>query len=403
MSGFKLLLLAVVVGGLAVMSGQVILFHLTDVLVATVLLAGVWSVVSVRGLRVERTIRNDRASVGEEIEQRLEIRATLPIPRVWLEAIDGGTMPGYRPGRVLDLGIRGRRVWEVSAPCLRRGVYDLGPLRIAGTDPFGLFRFGRRFGPSRRVLIYPETFDLTGMVLPAGNLFGGDKRKSGWHQTTPFVAGVRDYHAGDPVRHVHWPSSAKAGHLMVKEFDAEPVADVWLVLDLEARAQRGQGDESTEEYGVKIAASLARYYVTQGRAVGLVAISAQRLTIQPDRGQRQLTKLLEHLAVVHATGAQPIAEVLATESDRCSRNAAILVITPSLDERWPAVMRQLRDRGIHGGGVVLEASTFGEATSSLLLVGILASAAIPSILVKRGDNIGKVLTEGSLRVVRGWR
>jgi len=385
------------------MSGQPILFHLTDVLVATVLVAGVWSFASVRGLRVERNVRNDRASVGESIEQRLEIWSTLPIPRVWLEAIDGGTLPDYRPGRVLDLGIRGRRVWEISAPCRRRGVYDLGPLRIGGSDPFGLFRFGRRFGPSRRVLIYPETFDLTGMALPSGHLFGGDKRKSGWNQTTPFIAGIRDYLPGDPVRHIHWPSSAHAGHLMVKEFDAEPVADVWLFLDLEARAQRGEGDESTEEYAVKIAASLSRYYISQGRAVGLMAISAQRLIVQPDRGQRQMTKLLEHLAVVHATGAEPIAEVLATESDRCSRNAAILTITSSLDERWPAVIRQLRDRGIHGGAVVLEASTFGEANSSLLLVGTLASAGVPGILVKRGDDVGKVLTEGSLRVVRGWR
>ena len=204
------------------------------------------------------------------------------------------------------------------------------------------------------------------------------------------VAGIREYAPGDPMRHIHWRSTAHANRLMVKEFDAEPIADVWIFLDLDASVQRGFEDDSTEEYGVTIAASLAKHLLTQGRAVGMTAISAEQRVIQPDRGQRQLTKLLEELAVVHADGHEPIAEVLASESDRCSRNAAIVVMTPSLDDRWPGVLRQLRDRGIDAAAIVLEASTFGEADTSLLLVGVLATCGVPSVLVKLGDNLSQV-------------
>ncbi len=401
MSGFKLVFLTALVGGLAVLSGQPVLYHLTDVLLATVVVCALWSWLSVRGLELERGLRQDRAQVGGIVEQRLTVRSRLPVPRVWLELVDQGTLPDYSPGRVLDLGLSGRRVWVLEAPCRRRGLYVLGPAYVSGSDPFGLFRSGRRLGPMRGILVYPRTVEVTGLALPAGQFLGGDRRRSGWHQTTPHVASVREYRPGDPLRQVHWRSTAHAGRLMVKEFDAEPVADVWIFLDLDRAVQRGQDDESTEEYAVTIAASLSRHYLLQGRSVGLVAIGDEHRIVPADRGQRQLTKLLEELAVVRADGREPIAGVLAAESDRCTRNAALVVVTPSVDERWPGVLRQLRDRGIQAGAIVLEPSTFGEAENSLLLVGLLASCAVPYLMVKRGDDLSQALTTNAQWTGRG--
>lgn len=394
MSALKVFILTIVVAALAVASGQMVLYHLTDVLVATLLLSAVWSWLSLRGIDVQRTLRQDRAQVGGTVEQRVRLQSRLPVPRIWLELIDTGTLPGYRAGRVLALGIRGHRTWNFEAECRRRGRYELGPAWLYGTDPFGLFRTARRVDSVRSVLVYPATVDLTGLTLPAGQLLGGDRRRTGWHQIASHVSGVRDYHPGDPVRQIHWRSTAHAGRLMVKEFDVEPVADIWLFLDLEKSVQRGQGDESTEEYGVTVAASLSRHFLSEGRAVGLVAIGGERCVVPADRGQRQLIKLLEELAVLHADGREPIAETIAAEAARCTRNAAVLVVTPSLDERWPSTLQRLRDRGIEAGAVVLEPATFGEAEGSLLLVSALATCNIPSILVKSGDDLSRVLSAG---------
>ncbi len=402
MSGLRLILLAVVVLALAMMSGQSILFHLTDVLVGTILICAVWSWLSVRGIQLDRTIRDDRAQVGGNVDQRLELRSRFPIPRAWLEVVDVGTLPGYRSGRVVDLGLRGRRIWSSEAFCRRRGEYQLGPAWISGADPFGLFHVARPIGPIRTVLVYPRTFDLEGYILPAGHYLGGDRPRAGWHQSTPFIAGVRDYTPGDPVRHIHWRSTAHAGRLMIKEFDAEPTADVWIILDLEASVQRGREDESTEEYGVTIGASLAKHFLGKGRSVGFIGIGADHLIVPPDRGQRQLTKLLEELAVVRADGSVSIAEVIASEGDRCSRNSGLVVISPSLDDRWPAVLQRFGDRGLAAAAVVLEASTFADADSSLLLVGMLATCGVPSTLVKLGDDVGLVLTAAA-RGSRGRR
>src|SRR5262249_19228671 len=157
-----------------------------------------------------RTLRQDRAQVGGVAEQRLDLRSRIPIPRVWIEFVDGGTFPGYRPGRVVDFGWRGRRAWAIDVTCRRRGLYEVGPATISGSDPFGLFRSTRRLGSVRTILVYPRTVDVTGFALPAGQFLGGDRRRVGWHQTTSHVSGIRDYRPGDSVRHVHWRSTAHA-------------------------------------------------------------------------------------------------------------------------------------------------------------------------------------------------
>ena len=62
---------------------------------------------------------------------------------------------------------------------------------------------------------------------------------------------------------------------MVKEYDREPSGDLWICLDMDAAVQVGEGEESTEEYGVILAASSAAEWLRANRAVGLVAFGAQ--------------------------------------------------------------------------------------------------------------------------------
>ena len=42
----------------------------------------------------------------------------------------------------------------------------------------------------------------------------------------------------------------------VKMFELDPASDIWIILDLEKGVHVGEGDESTEEYSIRIAASL---------------------------------------------------------------------------------------------------------------------------------------------------
>jgi uncharacterized protein (DUF58 family) len=395
MSGFKLFGLALMVGALAVISGQPALFRLVDVLGAALLVCGVWSVLSIRGLAFERILDDDRAQVGGRIEQHLHVQGVLPFPRIWAELSDGGTLPGYQVGHVLDLGMGGRRSVRLTAPCLRRGRYQVGPARVVGGDPLGLFRPSRRLGEPRSVLVYPATVDLAGATLPGTKASGGDWRRKSWNQTSLHVSGTREYRPGDPLRHVHWRSTAHTGQLMVKEFDAEPVGDVWICLDLEAAVQRGEGDDSTEEYAVTIAASFAKHLLAHGRSIGLVARGAEHHLIPMGHGERQLTRALEELAVARAKGEIPVADLLIDQLPHFSRSHSVLVVTPSPDERWSAALAGLRDRGMPARAILVDASTFGNAPSPRVSFEWLDRRGIPSLLVKRGDPLSEVLVSSA--------
>ena len=107
---------------------------------------------------------------------------------------------------------------------------------------------------------------------------------------------------------------------MTKEFELDPQAEIWIFLDGTATGQaslpfswpkRTKEDlwkhkfeftlpPSTEEYGVSAAASITRFFLRKGRSVGFIS-SGQVLTmIPPDRGGRQLGKILESLALLRA-------------------------------------------------------------------------------------------------------
>lgn len=135
---------------------------------------------------------------------------------------------------------------------------------------------------------------------PPGLLPGGEALRRRTHQVTPNAAGVREYFHGDPLNRIHWLSTARRNRLMVKEFELDPLADVWVFLDAAQSTQHElprppldfkiqdlwqrnikiELPPSTEEYGVSTAASLVRDYLRRGRSVGLVS-SGSYLTLLP--------------------------------------------------------------------------------------------------------------------------
>ena len=103
-----------------------------------------------------------------------------------------------------------------------------------------------------------------------GELTGGALQGERVQHTTTNVSGVREYQPGDTFNRIHWKTSARQRQLMVKEFELDPFADIWLVLDLDQSTMAGSGVESVEEYAVTICASLAKYFLDENRAVGFV-------------------------------------------------------------------------------------------------------------------------------------
>ena len=90
----------------------------------------------------------------------------------------------------------------------------------------------------------------------------------------------------------------------------------------------------TTEYAVTVTASLARYFLLRNRSVGMSSRGQSREFLQADRGERQLNKMLEALAVVEAGGDLPLANLIATEGVRLNRNDTVIAISADPSPQW---------------------------------------------------------------------
>lgn len=421
---WKLVLLLIAAITVGQLTGWTIADQLAIAII--VLLAGgwLWSRLSLEGVSLVREITSDRAQVGQFFHERFRVRNAGRLGKLWIEVTDHSTLPRHLAGRVLHLGGRSTTTWDVATLSVRRGRYRVGPVTLRAGDPLGLFPRRVVIAESHEVVVYPAVVDLEHVALPDGALAGGSALQRRSPVTTPNVAGIRDYTAADGFNRISWSATARLGRLMVKEFDVDPTADAWIVLDLDRSVhlrapraeERGRGAananttgsqpwlDSTEDYAVTIAASLARYLLAGGRRVGLVADGATIEVLLPDRSDRQLLKMFETLAVASADGEQSLAEVLTAEGRRFARHDTLLVVTPATSEKWIDALSEIAGRRVRTSVMLIEPATFATAPSSIFAIGRLAAAGIPTHMIKYGDDLSTSLAgqtgAGSARSVR---
>ncbi len=384
-------------------SGFWLVSRLSYLLLFAVPVALAWGWINVRALSAEVTRESDRIPWGQTLRERFAVGNLGFLPKLWLDVSDPSDLPGYQARRVITLGGRRRRSWETTVECRHRGSYTRGPLTIASGDPFGIFRFVRRFGRSQSLLVYPRLVELPHFSAPPANLPGDGRFRRRTHFVTPNAAGVRDYAWGDSFNRIHWRSTARTGKLMVKTFELDPVSDIWLILDLERRVHVGRGDDGTEESAVTAAASIANHYLNVNRNVGLLCFGERLTMIEPERGGQQLTRILETLAVAKAAGDVPLVNLITEEGKRFGRQTTVVVVTPSAEESWVVGLQSLVQRGVRSAAVLLEPSTFGSKESALMTYGLLLANDLTTYLVRRGDNLTEAMAppeEGPLAVQR---
>ncbi len=385
-------ILSVVCTVIAISTGFWLTWRLIYVGLVGVPVAYVWSRLNLTGLEVMPDRSTDRLQEGGRYDERITIRNRGWWPRIWLEVDDPSEMPGHEAKRVVTVPARGSATWRASSTIRRRGLYRVGPVTVTTGDPFGMFRHTRTFGRAQNVLVYPRAIELPRFSVPPANLPGEGRFRRRTHYVTPNAAGVRPYEFGDSFNRIHWGSTARTGELMVKLFELDPASDVWAILDLHRDVNVGSGDDSTEEYGVSIAASVARFFLSANRSVGFMSYGRGYDVVEPERGVQQYTRILESLAMARAWGDVPLGELVASEARRFGRHTTVIVITPSADEEWVAGLAALQARGVKVAAIVVEPSTFGGERSSLEVFAALAVTDVFSYMVKRSDDLATALS-----------
>ena len=264
-------------------------------------------------------------------------------------------------------------------------------MRITTGDPFGLFRITRAYGSRQKLIVLPQPEELPYFWAPGAQLPGEGVVHKRTHYVTPNASGVREYYAGDSYNRIHWKSTARLGRLMVKTFEMDPTSNIWLVVDMHAPVQAGHDDESTEEYAVRIAASLAYRFLQSNRMIGLMMEGAEKVVMDPVRGGQQYGRILEALAVADAQGSVPLAELLQQEGRRLGRHTTAIIITSSVDGEWVNALGVLLQRGARAAVVLLDAESFGRQDAGPLPTDALAASGIVTYVVRGQSDISLML------------
>ena len=210
---------------------------------------------------------------------------------------------GTRPRFVLEgIGHGWRRHVTYQVRSDVRGRFDIGPMSVRVSDPFGLVELGRAFRTTVPLTVTPRTVPLPNIPLGGAWTGSGDNRPRAFALGSAEDVTVREYRRGDDLRRVHWRSSARVGELMVRREEQPWQSRATLFIDNRTRSHRGQGIASSLEAAVAAAASIAVHLSHRGFTVRLVTATGEDPSSSWHFRDSDLNTgpLLEALAVIQA-------------------------------------------------------------------------------------------------------
>ncbi len=404
---------------LAFNTGTPFFYNLAYLVSGGTLLSYVWARISMQGIAVKRYASATQSQIGQRVDEVFELANHGRLPKLWVELHDHSTLPFHEASRVVsNLQRHSRRRWQVRTLCYARGRYRLGPLHVRSSDPLGLFPQEKLFPAAHFVLVYPAIVDLPHFAPVVADMVGDERVRQRTHMATTNAASIRDYAPGDSQNRIHWLTTARTGRLIAKEFELDKSAHVRVFLDLyreveialpwqlepvnlnrlplprrgaPRRPQEFALPPTTTEYGISAAASVLRYFMQRGRAIGFAAYGQTREFLPMERGERQLNKILETLSVMEAEGEVPLADFILTDGFDMTRNETLIVVTPDADPRWVQVLRELRLKGVNGLAIVIDSTSFEPTVSMEPVWSSLLTARIPHYRVAQNQRLEDAL------------
>lgn len=418
-AGRGLVALLIATGSIgAVVNGAAFYSHL--LILGLLLAVGAWGWVTIltRSLKVTRRPDFWRASVGEIYKEQYEIFNRSRLSGGWVELYNEMPIPGASGSRLLTkLNPRQQQSFVARTWLTRRGGFPIGPTLLKISDPLGIFQMQKRFPAEKALVVLPMIFPITSFLSPPGFLPGGQVIRRKAMEITPHAAGVRAYVPGDPMRRIHWPSTARRGQLIVKEFEQDPQAEVWIFLDAEKKVQAQKAFEepslplesllfvrkpkitlppSTIEYGISISASLARYFISQRRAVGFATQDRAYTMIAAERSERQTTKILETLAFIEGRGNLSISALASAHAPLLSKGSTVILVTPTTSNEILLAADDLQRRKLRPVVLLMAADSFGGNPGAEELAQRLARQQVPVRIVLCGADLAKAISGFSM-------
>ncbi|MEV4534914.1 DUF58 domain-containing protein [Asanoa sp. NPDC049518] len=347
-------------GGAAALSALILgekdLLRVAVLLAILPLLAAAYVGRSRYKLACSRSLEPHRVQVGasSRVILRLQNLSRLPTGTLLLE----DRLPyalGSRPRVVLErLGAHQASSVAYTVRADVRGRYEVGPLVVRLTDPFGLCELSRSFPSVDRLTVIPQVVPLPPVRLVGEFAGTGDSRARSVAVHGEDDAATREYRRGDDLRRVHWKSTARVGELMVRREEQPWESRATVVLDTRQHGHRGEGPTSSFEWAVSAAASIAVHLRAAGYKLRLVTDGSVDVDASEAGGEGAL---LDHLAEVKLSPRGDIG-LLVERVRRRSDGGLVIAVLGGLEPGETELLAALRGNNATCIAVLVDTSTW---------------------------------------------
>jgi uncharacterized protein (DUF58 family) len=149
------------------------------------------------------------------------------------------------------------------------------------------------------------------------------------------VADLREYQAGDDVRHIDWNVTARMDTPYVRTYLEDRELTAWLLLDRSPSMGFGPTERPKEQVLNELAISLARLLVRSGNLVGAMLFNATvEQTIPARSGRNHVLRLSQQLLKPspNAGTATNLGSLLRTAHQSIKRRSLVIVISDFVSE-----------------------------------------------------------------------
>jgi uncharacterized protein (DUF58 family) len=386
--GRSVLALGVVVYAVAWAFGSKPLYPVASGLIVVSALAWLWLRLATGPFRITRRLRATDVLEGEDVAVRVELEPSRVVSPPQVELVE----------RIGRLGLqrhalrRFRRSYRIDyvLPAVPRGRYAFEDARVELSDPFGLRRVVVPLHAPAALLVFPRLVRLE-RLFSDGGAGAREGRRLLLRRASGFeLHGVRDYVQGESLRNVHWRSTARRGHLMVKELEDAPRDEIAVLLDADANAFAGD----SFDFQVRAAGSILDAHVRRGRRAVLVVNDAERVVQHIRAPAADWRRALEVLAAVEPNGRAPLASLLAEEASAAARALELTVVAAHIDGKLADRLLERAFSRRRISFVYVDTGTFvGAAPRPEPLLLRLQAARIPVAVVRAGDDLAASLSE----------
>jgi uncharacterized protein (DUF58 family) len=282
-SGWIYIVISIVIGVLALNGGNNFHYLAEAAILGYMLSSGIAGYTNIRRVDVSLSFPDEiyaRSSFLLNIEVRNKSRVPVYMIDVRVEG-ERVFFPVIQPGGIVSK--------HVPFTFHSRGFNEIRDIELSSGYPFNFFT---RYWPVKfvgKATAFPAPLDLhradSKIWMDPGEPGGENSAKS---EIDPDVIGVRPYAEGDPMKVIHWKSSAKTGKLTSRLYDGSDTRETRM-LDI---------DSLVSDLGLEAGLSAASYEISMAIKAGLpIGMSDRGMIRAPSRSRSDKLSMLSSLAI----------------------------------------------------------------------------------------------------------